>query len=341
MIKKGYHITQKSNLYSIQQNGLLPRIGRRSFSVNEYEKAVSFTDKLSSILIWKERFFGDASFDDLVILTFDLEGIQWEKKFGYASAADLYTVESIPPENIRVIQITKKDVPQDIVSLEVLREVIANNTDYQIVEQQITGLFFEEPVIDVNNKRDVIEKLADYEHKKWSEAYDRIVWKGKRNKDGSLEISEEDVRQIQKHINLDYEQSEDFYKKDINKAVMESFFIMQENNMLSYLGLSEEELISILERVEHMRSNRWFQFLLSICSVVDGKYTIPAEKVKLWSEESRTPYEELSESEKESDKREVNNIFLAIEQSRMNKQKTVLLRKKRLEKNSEGQDIGE
>ena len=61
--EKGYHITPKSNLYSIQKNGLLPRIGRRSYSVNEYENAVSFTPSLSSIAIWKERFFGDASFD--------------------------------------------------------------------------------------------------------------------------------------------------------------------------------------------------------------------------------------------------------------------------------------
>lgn len=341
MIKKGYHITPKSNLYSIQKNGLLPRIGRRSYSVGEYETAISFTDKLNSIVIWKERFFGDASFDDFAILTFDLEGIQYGRKFGYTLVGDFYTVASIPPENIRVIQITKKDATQDVVSLEVLREAISNSTDYQIVEQQITELFIEEPVIDDNKKREVIEKLSDYEHKKWSEEYDRIEWKAKKNKDGSLEISDEDIEQIKKYINLDYEQTEEFYKKDINKAVMESFLIMQENNMISYLGMSEKELISILERVEHMRRNKWNHYMLGVCSIIDGKYTIPVEKVKLWGKQTRTPYSELSERQKESDKREVNHIFLAIEQSKMDKRKNIPLQKKRAEeKNSEGQDIG-
>lgn len=340
--KKGYHITQKSNLYSIQKNGLLPRVGRRSYSVDESEKAVSFTDNLSSIVIWKERFFGDAPFDDFAILTFDLDGIQWEKKFGYASVADFYTVESIPPEMIRVIQITKKDMPQDVVSLEFLREAIGNSADYQLIEQQITELFLEEPIINADKKRDVIEKLADYEHKKWSEDYDRIEWKGRKNKDGSLEISDEDVEQMQRYINLDYEQSDNSYKIDINRAVMESFLIMQENNMISSLDMSDEELISVLECVEYMRKNRWNQYLLSVCSRVNGKYIIPAEKAKLWRAESRTPYEKLTEREKESDKREVNNIFLAIEQSTMSKQKTVSLQKKKAEeKNSGNQDIGE
>ena len=338
--KKGYHITPKSNLYSIQKNGLLPRVGRRSYSVDESDKAVSFTDNLSAILIWKERFFGDTPIDDFAILIFDLDGIQWEKKFCYASVADFYTVESIPPEMIRVIQITKKDMPQDIVSLEFLREAICNKEDYQLVEQQITELFLEEPIINADKIREIIESLADYEHKKWSEDYNRIEWKGRKNKDGSLEMSAEDVEQMQRYINLDYEQSDNSYKIDINKAVMESFLIMQENNMISSLGMSEEELIFILEHVEYMRKNRWNQYLLSVCSKVNGKYIIPAEKVKLWKAESRTPYEALTEREKESDKREVNNIFLAIEQSSMCKQKIVSLLKKRT-KESGNQDIGE
>ncbi len=341
-LKKGYHITPKSNLYSIQKYGLLPRIGRRSYSVNEYEKAVSFTDNLASILVWKERFFGDTSLDDFAILTFELDDDQWNKKFGYASVGDLYTVEAIPPENIRVIQIIKKGMPQQVVSLEALREVTDNNSEYQIAEQQIIELFFEEPLIDDEMKRDVIEKLADYEHKKWSEDYAKIEWKAKKNKDGSLEISDEDVREIQKYINLDYEQSEDFYKKDINKSVMESFFIMQENDMISYLGMSDEEVITILERVEYIRKNRRNEYLLSVCARVNGKYIIPAEKVELWGMEMRTPYTLLSEKEKQADRREVNNILLAIEQCILNKEKTAQVPKKKAEKkDTESQDIGE
>ena len=34
--------------------------------------------------------------------------------------------------------------------------------------------------------------------------------------------------------------------KDIRKTVMESFFIMQENNVVENLGISDEELIFIL-----------------------------------------------------------------------------------------------
>lgn len=219
------------------------------------------------------------------------------------------------PENIRVIQILDKDAPQNMISLEKLRDRLIYNEDneqYQILEKPITELVLEEKTIDSKKRNEIIEKLAEYEHKKWSEDYDRIDWKGKRNKDGSFEISEDDIRQIQEYSNLDYEQVQEFYKKEIRSVIMETFYIMQENHMIDELGVSDEELISVLEHTEYMRRNRWSQYMLSLCQINDGKYIIPAEKAKLWKSEMRTPYAELNEKQKESDRKEVNNIFLEI-----------------------------
>lgn len=54
--KKAYHITEKNNLYNIQKNGLEPRIGRRSNSVDENYKLVYFTDDYIQFLHGKRDF---------------------------------------------------------------------------------------------------------------------------------------------------------------------------------------------------------------------------------------------------------------------------------------------
>ena len=118
---------------------------------------------------------------------------------------------------------------------------------------------------------------------------------------------------IKKYSSLDYEQVEEFYKKEIKNVVMETFFIIQENHMIDELEISDEELISVLEYTEYMRRNRWSQYMLSLCQINDSKYIIPPEKANLWGAEMRTPYAELNENQKESDRREVNNILLEIQ----------------------------
>lgn len=76
-----------------------------------------------------------------------------------------------------------------------------------------------------------------------------------------------------------------------------------------------------LEIAEHNRRNNWNEYMLSLCSHQDGKYIIPAQRVKWWEDEIRTPYKNLSDKLKEYDKIEVYNIFSEIEKHK-NKERT-------------------
>lgn len=323
-LKKGYHITKKSKLYSIQKNGLQPSIGRRSFSVNENMDLLYFSPKLSSMLTWKEQLYKDQPFDELAILTFDLDGLQYESR--YDSSGDFFLETAVSPDKIRLLQIIKKGTPNDTVSLDHLRDIIMdnssnnNNSQYEIFEKKITEIFIEKPIIDTEKKRLIIEKLAEYEHKKWRDEYSRIEWKAKRTDNGDLVLADQDVNQIQKYINLNYDHVESYYKEYIRKAVMESLFIMQDNNLANnFEGF--EELISILEHAEYMRRNRWNKYMLSVCSLNNGKYVIPSEQAEIWKKEMIMAYSELSEQQKESYRKEVYNILEEIEKRKSSKQR--------------------
>ena len=60
---------------------------------------------------------------------------------------------------------------------------------------------------------------------------------------------------------------------------------MQDNNLANnFEGF--EELISILEHAEYMRRNRWNKYMLSVCSLNNGKYVIPSEQAEILKKES-------------------------------------------------------
>ena len=66
-----------------------------------------------------------------------------------------------------------------------------------------------------------------------------------------------------------------------------------------------DELIEKLADLEHDRWSRWQQYLHSQCTKnKDGSLTIPKEKVDRWERQIATPYSELSEKEKDSDREE-------------------------------------
>lgn len=63
---------------------------------------------------------------------------------------------------------------------------------------------------------------------------------------------------------------------------------------------------NLLERcsdIEHEIWSKWMKFMLSKCAEnEDGSVTIPKESVERWKRQISTPYKDLSESEKESDR---------------------------------------
>ena len=68
-----------------------------------------------------------------------------------------------------------------------------------------------------------------------------------------------------------------------------------------------------LAAIQHTIWAHWMKHLFSV-SVHnhDGSYTIPAEKVKRWTQQMKTPYEELKDAEKESDREQADRILDAL-----------------------------
>lgn len=77
--------------------------------------------------------------------------------------------------------------------------------------------------------------------------------------------------------------------------------------------LSEQELIERLADKEHASWARWMAYLFVRSKhQEDGSVLIPAELVEHWKRQVETPYEQLSEREKQSDRDEVAYILPII-----------------------------
>lgn len=87
---------------------------------------------------------------------------------------------------------------------------------------------------------------------------------------------------------------------------------MPESSEYSSILLRLEGLTEILADVEHERWSHWQRYLHSKCErASDGSLVIPVNLVKQWESQMNTPYSELSESEKESDREQVR-LYLPI-----------------------------
>lgn len=75
------------------------------------------------------------------------------------------------------------------------------------------------------------------------------------------------------------------------------------------------DLLECLAAVEHERWAHWQRYLHGLGERnADGSLTLPAEAVTRWDRQIETPYAELSEREKESDKAEVLRYWPLIAQ---------------------------
>ena len=71
-----------------------------------------------------------------------------------------------------------------------------------------------------------------------------------------------------------------------------------------------DDLLEKLSSIEHARWARWQAYLHSnAITQPDGSLTIPRELVEHWQRQIETPYEALSDQEKESDREQVREYL--------------------------------
>ena len=65
-----------------------------------------------------------------------------------------------------------------------------------------------------------------------------------------------------------------------------------------------------LAATQHDIWAHWMKYQFSVCiENEDGSLTIPAEKVERWKRQMNTPYFELTEKEKESDRHQADKVI--------------------------------
>ncbi|WP_039827596.1 hypothetical protein [Nocardia testacea] len=80
--------------------------------------------------------------------------------------------------------------------------------------------------------------------------------------------------------------------------------------------LRSPQLLERLAAIEHDRWAHWQHYMHSRGTVgPDGSLTIPAELVERWSAQMSTPYEELPEEQRESDREQVRRYLPVLEEA--------------------------
>lgn len=90
---------------------------------------------------------------------------------------------------------------------------------------------------------------------------------------------------------------------------------------MAHSSMNDDALREQLAAIEHERWAHWQRYLHSRCvRNPDGSLTIPADLVERWESQIATPYEELTEAEKESDRSEVARYWPLVESYALNDQ---------------------
>lgn len=76
---------------------------------------------------------------------------------------------------------------------------------------------------------------------------------------------------------------------------------------------SLNSLLEALASIEHERWSHWQRYMHAKCiSLADGSLAIPPDLAKKWDRQMNTPYSNLSEREKESDREQVRKYLPLI-----------------------------
>ena len=74
--------------------------------------------------------------------------------------------------------------------------------------------------------------------------------------------------------------------------------------------MTESELKELLAAIEHQRWAGWQAYMHSLCERRDdGALVIPADRVAHWERQIATPYADLTEREKDSDREQVDRYW--------------------------------
>ncbi|KAB1646479.1 hypothetical protein F8O06_07020 [Pseudoclavibacter sp. CFCC 14310] len=78
-------------------------------------------------------------------------------------------------------------------------------------------------------------------------------------------------------------------------------------------ALESEDLLEELAAIEHERWSHWQRYLHDQCvDGPDGSLIIPADQARRWSNQMNTPYGQLSDDERESDREQVRRYLPII-----------------------------
>jgi hypothetical protein len=81
----------------------------------------------------------------------------------------------------------------------------------------------------------------------------------------------------------------------------------------SELKMSMDELLEQLASIEHERWSHWQRYLHGKgVPQADGSLLLPSDLVHRWELQMETPYDQLSESEKQSDREQVQRYLPLI-----------------------------
>lgn len=78
----------------------------------------------------------------------------------------------------------------------------------------------------------------------------------------------------------------------------------------------EAALVEKLASIEHERWSHWQNYMHGKCELrSDGSLVMPKSLVDRWRRQASTPYEELSEDEKESDREQVRKYLPIVKEA--------------------------
>ena len=69
--------------------------------------------------------------------------------------------------------------------------------------------------------------------------------------------------------------------------------------------------------VQHAIWSHWMKYLFSVSDTDSGCETIPADEANRWKRQVNTPYSELKEKEKESDRDQADKVIAVLKKSRL------------------------